>query len=191
MTKFVTDSWLTERDFIDIHSEMSAKYWWWDLKVSSLNLNPPLTILPHMSCQDAIDIMNKEGYDQLPVVDDAGVIKGMITLGNVMAKIMAGKVMSDSYVSDILYTTFSKITLETSLGRLSRILDRGHFALVVHDLRQFVEKDKIEKKQIVIGVVTRMDLINFITNEDYNHTKSDSSSPAPTQDGTDEEDLHN
>lgn len=27
MTKFLADSWLTERDFIDIHSEMSAKHW--------------------------------------------------------------------------------------------------------------------------------------------------------------------
>ncbi|XP_035225876.1 cystathionine beta-synthase-like isoform X2 [Stegodyphus dumicola] len=189
MTKFLTDSWLSERDFIDIHSEMSAKHWWWDLKVSSLNLLAPLTILPHMSCQDAIDIMNREGYDQLPVVDDSGEIKGMITLGNIMAKIMAGNLMTTSLVSDILYTKFHKITLETSLGRLSRILDRGHFALVVHNQRQFVDKEKIETKQIVIGIVTRMDLISFITNEEDSRMKSDSSSPPPTHDGTDEEDA--
>ncbi|KFM60452.1 Cystathionine beta-synthase, partial [Stegodyphus mimosarum] len=189
MTKFLTDSWLSERDFIDIHSEMSAKHWWWDLKVSSLNLLAPLTILPHMSCQDAIDIMNREGYDQLPVVDDSGEIKGMITLGNIMAKIMAGNLMTTSLVSDILYTKFHKITLETSLGRLSRILDRGHFALVVHNQRQFVDKEKIETKQIVIGIVTRMDLISFITNEEDSRMKSDSSSPPPTHDGTDEEDT--
>ena len=53
-----------------------------------------------------------------------------------------------------------------------------------------MEKEKIETKQIIIGVVTRMDLISFITNEDY-HRKSDTSSPAPTQDGTDEDDLPN
>lgn len=189
MTKFLTDSWMTEREFIDIHSEMSAKHWWWDLKVSNLNLAAPLTILPHMSCQDAIDIMHKEGFDQLPVVDDTGVIKGVITLGNVMSKIMAGKVMSTALVSEILYTTFHKITLDTSLGRLSRILDRGHFALVVHNQRQFIDKEKIETKQIVIGVVTRMDLINFIMNEDDHKTKSSTSSPSPTQDETDEDDI--
>ena len=27
MTKFLADSWLSFRDFIDIHSEMSAKHW--------------------------------------------------------------------------------------------------------------------------------------------------------------------
>ena len=31
---------------------------------------------------------------------------------------------------------FVKVTLETSLGQLSRVLDNDHFALVVHDQRQ-------------------------------------------------------
>ncbi|XP_022257528.1 cystathionine beta-synthase-like isoform X2 [Limulus polyphemus] len=136
MTKFLNDGWMSVRDFIDIHSEMSAKHWWWDLRVSCLNLDPPLTVLPHMSCQDAIDIMNKEGFDQLPVVDETGVVKGMVTLGNLMAKILAGKVTGTARVSEVLYTQFFKITLETSLGRLYRYLDKGHFALVVHEQKQ-------------------------------------------------------
>ncbi|XP_055935370.1 cystathionine beta-synthase-like isoform X1 [Argiope bruennichi] len=174
MTKFLTDNWMTEKDFSDIDSEMVAKHWWWNLKVNSLNLAAPITILPHMSCQDAIDIMHKEAFDQLPVVDDTGEILGVITLGNLMAKIMAGKVVSTAVVSEVLYTTFHKITLDTTLGRLSTILDTGHFALVVHNQRQFTDKESMETKQIVIGVVTRIDLINFITNEDEHRSSSPS-----------------
>lgn len=33
----------------------------------------------------------------------------MVTLGNIMSKIMGGKAMSTSYVSDILYTEFYKV----------------------------------------------------------------------------------
>ena len=40
--------------------------------MSLLDVATPLTVLPSVSCQDAIDIMNKEGFDQLPVVDQAG-----------------------------------------------------------------------------------------------------------------------
>ena len=40
--------------------------------MSLLEVATPLTVLPSVSCQDAIDIMNKEGFDQLPVVDQAG-----------------------------------------------------------------------------------------------------------------------
>ncbi|GFT96863.1 cystathionine beta-synthase [Nephila pilipes] len=174
MTKFLTDSWMTEKNYIDIDSEMIKKHWWWNKTVRCLDLAAPITILPHMSCQDAIDIMGKEGFDQLPVVDDAGVIKGVIALGNLMSKIMAGKVVSTALVSDVLYTTFHQINLDTTLGRLSTILDTGHFALVVHNQKQFSDKESMEMKQIVIGVVTRIDLLNFITNEEEIKKRSSS-----------------
>jgi CBS domain-containing protein len=45
---------------------------WSKLKVSSLNLEPPLSVLPTVTCQEAVDIMKKGSFDQLPVVDDAG-----------------------------------------------------------------------------------------------------------------------
>lgn len=45
---------------------------WSKLKVSSLGLEAPLTVLPNVSCQEAVDIMKKEGFDQLPVVDAGG-----------------------------------------------------------------------------------------------------------------------
>ncbi|GFR09773.1 cystathionine beta-synthase [Trichonephila clavata] len=165
MTKFLTDSWMTEKNYMDIDSEMVKKHWWWNTEVRNLKLAAPITVLPHVSCQDAIDIMRTEGFDQLPVVDDAGFVKGVITLGNLMSKIMAGKVVSTALVSDVLYTTFHQIELNTTLGRLSSILDTGHFALIVHSQKQFSSKENMDLKQIVIGVVTRIDLLNFIANE--------------------------
>ena len=45
---------------------------WWDKKVNCLNLKAPMTVLPEVSCQDAVEIMDSNGYDQLPVIDEAG-----------------------------------------------------------------------------------------------------------------------
>lgn len=45
---------------------------WSNLLVSALNLQAPLSIVPSVTCQEAIDIMKKEGFDQLPVVDKEG-----------------------------------------------------------------------------------------------------------------------
>lgn len=42
------------------------------MKVSSLKLQAPLTVQPNISCQEAIDVMKMEGYDQIPVVDENG-----------------------------------------------------------------------------------------------------------------------
>ena len=45
---------------------------WGRLKVSSLNLNAPLTVHSSVTIQETLTILNKEGYDQVPVVNDMG-----------------------------------------------------------------------------------------------------------------------
>ena len=47
-------------------------YRWFSEKVSSLELSAPLTISPDLSVGQTIEIMNSEGYDQLPVIDSTG-----------------------------------------------------------------------------------------------------------------------
>ena len=42
------------------------------MRVSSLDLCAPLSIGPTLSVEETITIMNKEGYDQLPVIDSEG-----------------------------------------------------------------------------------------------------------------------
>lgn len=62
-------------------------------------------------------------------------IQGVVTLGSLMAKILSAKIEGSSPVQQSLYSQFRKIKLDTTLGKLSRILDRDHFALVVHTQR--------------------------------------------------------
>ena len=45
---------------------------WGQLRVSVLKVSTPMTVLPEVTIQDAIDIMHREGFDQLPVVDKSG-----------------------------------------------------------------------------------------------------------------------
>lgn len=45
---------------------------WWNLKLQGLNLSAPLTVLPTVTCQKTIKILKEKGFDQAPVVDDAG-----------------------------------------------------------------------------------------------------------------------
>ena len=45
---------------------------WWDIKVQKLNLSAPLILLPEVSCQKAIEILQEKGYDKAPVVAESG-----------------------------------------------------------------------------------------------------------------------
>ncbi|XP_071539029.1 cystathionine beta-synthase isoform X3 [Panulirus ornatus] len=167
MTKHLSDQWMIERDFIKEEEDTQNKHWWSALRVSALPLAAPLTVLPTISCQDAIAIMQREGYDQLPVVDQEGMIQGVVTLGSLMAKMVSSKVEGSSPVQQSLYSQFRKIKLDTTLGKLSRILDRDHFALVVHTQRLCrghpdAESSVIER-EVCIGIVTQIDLLTYIT----------------------------
>ncbi|XP_052403045.1 cystathionine beta-synthase a [Carassius gibelio] len=163
MSKFLSDKWMFQKGFLRVEDIMVNKPWWWNLKLQNLNLCAPLTVLPTVTCQKTIKILKEKCFDQAPVVDEAGLILGMVTLGNMLASVLAGKVKPSDPVSKVLYKQFKQIRLTDNLGKLSRILETDHFALVVHEQIQYLTDGSSTQKQMVFGVVTAIDLLNFVT----------------------------
>ena len=133
MTKFLDNQWLADRDIIQL--EERETQWWANEKVSSLELSAPFSVQPTVTVEQAVEIMVKEGFDQLPVLTAKGKILGVATLGSLKAKLMKGKICSTDPVEAAVYTQFKKLCLDTTLSKLNRILDTDHFALVVHKQR--------------------------------------------------------
>ena len=86
MTKFLDDNWLADRDIIQLDVEDMNP--WERMKVSALELSAPLSILPSVSVEHAIQVMINEGFDQLPVITKTGEITGVVTLGSLKAKLL-------------------------------------------------------------------------------------------------------
>ncbi|XP_035703243.1 cystathionine beta-synthase isoform X2 [Folsomia candida] len=163
MTKFLSDQWMIERDLLPLHN-LKDQYWWWDTPVSSLHLASPLTVLPDVPVQEAIDIMKRKGFDQMPVVDKDGNVLGMVTLGSLLARVLSKKLDKSDSVDAAIYRQFKKVTLNMTLGKLTNILHKDHFALVVHTQVQYAGVDKEDKKkEVIIGVVTQIDLLHYIS----------------------------
>ncbi|KAL3885820.1 hypothetical protein ACJMK2_025856 [Sinanodonta woodiana] len=186
MSKFLSDDWMSQRDFMEREKGLdSSKHWWSNLHVSALGLRAPLTVTPNVTIQETLEILNKEGFDQVPVVDEEGKILGMVTVGNMMSQVVKSKVKKTDSVSKVMYTQFKKVRMHTPLIQLSRMLDTDHFVLVTHEQRHckysdlkvsiackfsvfklsiaFGGKEKMKDKQMIFGIATRIDLINFIT----------------------------
>eukprot|EP00063_Salmo_salar_P031434 XP_014006269.1 PREDICTED: cystathionine beta-synthase-like [Salmo salar] len=87
----------------------------------------------------------------------------MVTLGNMLASVLAGKIKHSDPVNKVIYNQFKQIRLTDNLGKLSRILETDHFALVVHEQIQYLTDGSPSLKQMVFGVVTAIDLLNFVT----------------------------
>uniref|UniRef100_A0A673YBX4 Cystathionine beta-synthase n=1 Tax=Salmo trutta TaxID=8032 RepID=A0A673YBX4_SALTR len=162
-TSFLSDNWMCDKGFLTPNDLMVSKSWWWNLTLQSLNLCAPITVLPSVNIKKTIKILKEKAFDQAPVVDESGMILGMVTLGNMLSSVLAGKVKASDPVSKVLYKQFKQVRLTDSLGKLSRILETDHFALVVHEQIQFMADGSSCPRQMVFGVVTSIDLLNYIT----------------------------
>jgi len=163
MTKFLDDQWCADRDIIEIKEDTT---WWADQKVSSLELSAPLSILPSVTVEQAVDIMVKEGFDQLPVITESGKIVGVATMGSLKAKLVKGKVNPTDPVEAATYNTFKKLNLDTTMSRLSRVLDTEHFALIVHNQRLYTNDRDIQEREVIVGIVTDIDLLHYIARQE-------------------------
>ena len=105
----------------------------------------------------------KEGFDNLPVVADDNSIVGVVTEGNLIAQLMSGRVRPTDPVEKAMFKQFKKVSPQTSLCELSRIFDRDHFALVVTEQKRIRRGGEAETKSVIFGVVTRIDLLTYIT----------------------------
>uniref|UniRef100_A0A8C9VYT1 Cystathionine beta-synthase n=1 Tax=Scleropages formosus TaxID=113540 RepID=A0A8C9VYT1_SCLFO len=175
MSKFLSDKWMCQKGFLREEDIMVSKPWWWNQKIQCLNLSAPLTVLPTVSCQKTIHILKEKAFDQAPVVDESGLILGMVTLGNMLSSVLAGKVKPSDPVSKVLYKQFKQIHLTDNLGKLSSILETDHFALVVHEQIQYMADGSPCLRQMVFGVVTAIDLLNFVTSKERRDMKLTSS----------------
>ena len=66
---------------------------------------------------------------------DYRTILGMATIGHIMAQVMKNKVKTVDPVKLVTYKQFRQVSLDTSLGHVSTLMDTDHFVLVVHSQR--------------------------------------------------------
>lgn len=110
-----------------------------------------------------MDLLKEHGFDILPVVDKNNTILGVISEGNLTAQLMPGRIQPNDSIEKAIYKQFKQVNVHTSLSDLSRIFDKDHFALVVNEQRCFAPGGVQETKSVIYGVVTRIDLLTFIT----------------------------
>eukprot|EP00475_Leptophrys_vorax_P013414 TRINITY_DN1981_c0_g1_i1.p1 TRINITY_DN1981_c0_g1~~TRINITY_DN1981_c0_g1_i1.p1 ORF type:complete len:434 (-),score=150.72 TRINITY_DN1981_c0_g1_i1:58-1359(-) len=173
MTKFLNDDWMADRKFLEESNHPKMSTWWGELTISSLKLETPITAIHSLSCKKVVQILQNHAVDQIPVVDDNNSILGVITEGNLMSQILSGRVRPEDPVGKVVYKKFKQVSLTTSLSELSRILENYPFALVVSAQKCFTSTSESFEKTLVFGVVTRIDLLNFIMAEKVSEENKD------------------
>lgn len=172
MTKALSDTWMLDHDFIDndVIKQTKIQQWWSSRRVCDIPMATPLTITSEVTCKSAIQLLKDEGFDMVPVIENNG-LAGVVTLGNITSRILSGTATSDQSVKDakVIYKAFKKIGMNDKLSELARLLDHEPFVLVVTEQRCFRSPGKVDKHVVVSGIVTRIDLLDYISkNESSN-----------------------
>merc|ERR1719203_1313296 len=183
MTKFLSDDWMIDNNLIaedDVKTndqEDGNDGWWINDTVASLDVSPPITMSSNLSCKAAIEILKKKSIDQIPIMHNDS-IYGVVTVGNLSSKLLSGRVSPNDKVTKATFKKFKAVSLTTNLGKLSHIFNLHHFVLVVTSSEQYNDNNTITKKQMVVGIISRIDLLEYISQGKSSRSKSKSLSAA-------------
>ena len=166
MTKALSDNWMIDRGFVDDDVVKSKKFefWWSKMQIGSIKMTTPLTVHKTVTCKEVIDILKKNGFDMVPVMDDSQNVCGVVTEGNLSARLLSGRVAGDSPVTEAMYKKFRKVAMTDSLETLATIFDYEPFSLVCNE-NKLHTADGVKTTTVVVGIVTRIDLLDFIANK--------------------------
>ncbi|KAI8809653.1 tryptophan synthase beta subunit-like PLP-dependent enzyme [Cladochytrium replicatum] len=159
MTKFLNDDWMKTHGFTDeqqVEKEKAAEQVTFKgAKIKDLHLPVAVTVPQLTTVKEAIDILQAKGFDQLPVTASASSkqLVGLVTLGNLLAKIQSRRiqitdVLKDGPMFTFKRTKFVEITEDTPLDSLTKFFDKHSFAVVT-------EKGDVAVKH----VVTKVDIL--------------------------------
>lgn len=145
LTKHHSDEWLQEKGFLDTNAATLEVI----LQMKANGANEPIvSATPEMSVRDALELMNREGFSQLPVIDD-GTAVGSLRDNRLMSVVIEDRELLERPVRDVMEATFPVVSHNTSLTE-ARDLLKGARAILTADYG------------IVSGIVTRHDLVEYI-----------------------------
>ena len=148
LTKFVDDSWMRRHGFLQADWEVGTIA---DL-VRAMPKRQVITIEASATLSTALDKFKKHGISQMPVLDDAGLLAGIITETDVLHSLVSGRADNERLIAEIMERNVATVTMHTSSSELTQIFERGEIALVVDNDRG------------IQAIVTKMDLIELLAN---------------------------
>jgi len=166
MSKFLNDDWMVANKFSDKRTEEKKKEEvekWGGATIKELNLPDAVCVSADKSCKEVLEIMQKGGFDQVPVIDSKKVLIGLVTIGNLLSKVAKGRANPSDPITAVMFhfntkRAFKEITPETKLSDLERFFETASAAFVT--LREGSENVPVVQK-----VVTKVDLLQFLFNK--------------------------
>jgi cystathionine beta-synthase len=144
LSKIFSDDWMRENGFLESGSVNEL------LQSRSRNL---VTANCNDTVGAVISRMKGDGISQMPVVDDAGRLTGLIGEVDLLNYMISGDGAMDHPICDIISANVATVTPDTPIETLSEIAGRSAAAVVVDD------------EQRPISIITKIDMIDYLASK--------------------------
>ncbi|MGB4401107.1 MAG: pyridoxal-phosphate dependent enzyme [Daejeonella sp.] len=144
MGKMYNEDWLRERGFL-ADEKLTAKS-----ILSRRERQDIITIDCEKSVLEAINTIKSLNISQIPVTQQ-GMIIGKLTESDILNSVLDNPSLKSGSVKEIMTASFPFIDLNTSIDKISSIINKDNMAVLVED-----EDGKIE-------IITQYDIINAIS----------------------------
>lgn len=128
LAKVYNDQWMKDHGFLETRAFGSAR----DILQQRNGKDSLITVNKAAKVSEAILVFNREGIDQVPVVDD-GQFVGSINASSLLEKIMQDSQLQLKKVGDVMDKPMLFVAPDSTLDVLSSLLNKDNKALLVRD----------------------------------------------------------
>ena len=125
--KVYNDDWMKEHGFLESQSLGTAKS-----IVENRGEDTLFTINKSMNVEEAIKIINKQGIDQIPVVDGDDFV-GSVSTSRMLEKLINTPALKNQTVEEIMDAPLQFVAIDEPLEVLSSMLNKENKAVLVRD----------------------------------------------------------
>jgi cystathionine beta-synthase len=141
LSKIFNDDWMRENGFFEDTPGLGTVR-------DVVGKRPLVTARPEARLRDVIGQMTTLGISQLPVTED-GKLRGIVAEVDLLRALATGGKTLESPITEVVENDYATVTPNTKIELLQSVLADSKVAIV-------------EEGGVVVGIVTRIDLIDFL-----------------------------
>jgi cystathionine beta-synthase len=162
MSKIFNDDWMRENGFLAETPGIGTVKDILSAKDGGKERRSLVTASPASKVREVIDTLKTLGISQLPVVEN-GKLKGIVAEVDLLRHLVTGLQTLDSSIGELVEGDYATVTPNTKIELLQSVLADAKVAIV-------------EEQEKVVGIVTKIDLIDFLARA-AGHSAAPSSPP--------------
>jgi cystathionine beta-synthase len=151
LSKVYDDDWMREAGFLDRPSLGTVSDLLHVVKPKGASL---IMVKQNDKVSTVIEHMRDKGFSQMPVVDDVGWIKGLVTEGSILNAIYEGRVKSTDTLERLVDASIEFVSLGDPIEKVTHLVTAGRAALV----------SDANKPGGILAIITKIDLLTYLGN---------------------------